>query len=214
MATEPITCDTRIIAATHKDLVAMVAKNLFREDLYYRLNVIPTHLPPLRDRREDIPLLIGHFIEKMNLIRGKAISGFDDESLHILMCHDYPGNIRELENILERALTLCEGDTIEDTDLQLSPDAPEPARAVATETPADLPDGASLEDYMDEVEKKAILNALTGRTVTAHALTHAHFDHIGGLETWFYRLMTGPGRGPPRVPAPPVAAHGALSLRL
>ena len=99
--------NVRIIAATNKSLADQVAKGEFRQDLYYRINVVRMDLPALRERKEDIPLLIAHFIEKMNLLRGKTITGVDDEVLHILMCHDYPGNIRELENIIEHAFVLC-----------------------------------------------------------------------------------------------------------
>ena len=101
------------IAATNKDLSDMVNRGKFRQDLFYRINVVRLPLPALRKRKEDIPLLIEHFIEKMNMMRGKAISGVDTEALQILMCHDYPGNIRELENIIEHAFVLCNSGPIQ-----------------------------------------------------------------------------------------------------
>jgi PAS domain S-box-containing protein len=99
--------DVRVIAATNKNLAGLVKKGLFREDLYYRIHVIQLDLPPLRSRKEDIPLLIEHFIQRFNRIQGKTISGVTVETLSLLMSYDYPGNIRELENIIEHAFVLC-----------------------------------------------------------------------------------------------------------
>ncbi|HOK92208.1 MAG TPA: sigma 54-interacting transcriptional regulator [Spirochaetota bacterium] len=99
--------NVRIIAATNKNLSDEVKKGLFREDLFYRLNVINIKLPPLSARREDIPLLISHFIKKFNYIKGKNIEGVTDEVMNILMNYNFPGNVRELENIIEHAFVLC-----------------------------------------------------------------------------------------------------------
>ncbi|SDT84959.1 sigma-54 interaction domain-containing protein [Desulfobacula phenolica] len=99
--------DIRIMAATNKDLSALVAQNQFRQDLYYRINVIRLSLPPLRHRMEDIPLLVDCFIKKMNIHQGKFIQGADKKVLKAFMSHDFPGNIRELENIIEHAFVLC-----------------------------------------------------------------------------------------------------------
>ncbi|MEA3470909.1 MAG: sigma 54-interacting transcriptional regulator, partial [Thermodesulfobacteriota bacterium] len=99
--------DVRVIAATNKDLQKLVKKGNFREDLYYRINVVQLVLPPLRERKEDIPLLVDHFIKNFNSIQCKDILGINDEALACLMSHDYPGNIRELENIIERSFILC-----------------------------------------------------------------------------------------------------------
>ena len=104
--------DTRIIASTNKNLSELVEKGQFRQDLYYRINIVRLKLPPLRNRKEDISLLIDHFVGKMNRTRGKSISGVDHETLEILMGHGYPGNIRELENIIEHAFVLCTGGNI------------------------------------------------------------------------------------------------------
>jgi len=103
--------DVRVIAATNKILSHMVEAKTFRQDLFYRINVVNLNLPPLRKRMEDMPLLVEHFIAKLNRIRGKSVSGIDPQALKILMSHNFPGNIRELENIIEHAFVLCaEGD--------------------------------------------------------------------------------------------------------
>ena len=99
--------DVRIIAATNKILTEEVRGGNFREDLYYRINVVNLRLPPLAERKEDIPFLIKHFIHKYNILKGKKIEGVSDDVMNILMNHDYPGNIRELENIIEHAFVLC-----------------------------------------------------------------------------------------------------------
>jgi len=105
--------DARIIASTNHTLSELVARGTFREDLFYRLNVIKIELPPLAERREDIPLLVRHFIQKFNALKGKAVKGISDQALNILMHYPFPGNIRELENIIEFAFVLCRGDLIE-----------------------------------------------------------------------------------------------------
>jgi len=104
--------DLRLIAATNKDLVARIQEGLFREDLYYRLAVIPIHLPPLRERREDIPLLAEHFLRRAVAASVKDIRGFTPEAMAALLRHPWPGNVRELENVVERAVTLAGGDQI------------------------------------------------------------------------------------------------------
>ena len=103
--------NVRVIAATNKNLSHLVEEKIFRQDLFYRINVVNINLPPLRQRMEDILLLVEHFIAKLNRLRGKFVSGIDQQVLEILMSHDFPGNIRELENIMEHAFVLCaEGD--------------------------------------------------------------------------------------------------------
>lgn len=105
--------DVRVIAATHRDLLAMIKKGTFREDLFYRLNVVKLEIPPLRKRREDVPLLVDHFIARLNLRQGKEVAGINADALAFLMAHEYPGNVRELENIIERAFVLCKRSRIE-----------------------------------------------------------------------------------------------------
>lgn len=104
--------DVRILAATNRDLAGLVRSGAFREDLYYRVNVIRLELPPLRSRLEDIPLLADHFIHRFNALLGKSIHEISHDALSILMAHPYPGNVRELENILEHAAVLCDGPII------------------------------------------------------------------------------------------------------
>ena len=110
---ESVKVDVRVIAATNKNLGELVRQGTFREDLYYRINIVCLQLPTLRERRDDIPLLIDHFIGKFNQTQGKRISGVSDEVFGSLLSHDYPGNIRELENIVEYAFVVCRGSTIE-----------------------------------------------------------------------------------------------------
>jgi PAS domain S-box-containing protein len=110
---ESVRADVRVLAATNKDLRQLVAKGSFREDLFYRIHVIRVELPSLRSRREDIPLLVEHFVAQLNRLKGKDIAGVSDDVLARLMEQDFPGNIRELENILEHAFVLCRGGLIE-----------------------------------------------------------------------------------------------------
>jgi transcriptional regulator with PAS, ATPase and Fis domain len=105
--------DVRIIAATNQDLSILVKEGKFRDDLFYRLNVVKIELPPLSKRREDIPLLIDAFIQKFNAKMGKKITGVSDKALRLLLKYDYPGNVRELENIIEHAFVLCGGNRID-----------------------------------------------------------------------------------------------------
>jgi two-component system response regulator AtoC len=112
-----IKVDVRIIAATHRDLMAETKAGRFREDLFYRLNVLPIAVPPLRDRREDIPLLIEHFISRNNTRLGTSIRGMDGECRRLLYGYSWPGNVRELENTIERAMVLAEGDQLVAQDL-------------------------------------------------------------------------------------------------
>jgi len=106
-----IRVDVRIVAATNQDLEQAVKERRFREDLFYRLNVIPLEVPPLRERREDVPLLVGHFLEKFNGEKGRRVDGFTDDAMALLMAYEWPGNIRELENLVERVVIL-EGDGV------------------------------------------------------------------------------------------------------
>lgn len=112
-STSPRKTDVRIVAATNKDLSRLVSEGKFRDDLFYRLNVVKIELPLLRERREDIPLLIDAFVQKFNAKMGKQVTGVSDEVMAELMKYDYPGNVRELENIIEHAFVLCKGDRID-----------------------------------------------------------------------------------------------------
>jgi transcriptional regulator with PAS, ATPase and Fis domain len=105
--TGSVKANVRVIVATNRDLAAQVKKGAFRQDLFYRVNVVKIEMPPLRARKEDIPLLVEHFIARFNRTQGKAVSGVAPEVMAFLMAHDYPGNVRELENIIEHAFVLC-----------------------------------------------------------------------------------------------------------
>jgi PAS domain S-box-containing protein len=147
---EPIKTDVRLVAATNKDLAKLVRKGTFREDLFYRIHVIRLALPSLRERREDIPLLVEHFIAKFNRLQGKDIVGVSDEVLARLMDHDYPGNVRELENIIEHAFVLCRGALI-----TLAHLPPQLRGTAAEET---LPDLAGM--TLEAMQRFLIVNAL------------------------------------------------------
>ena len=117
--THELQVNVRVVAATNKDLAKEVATEHFRQDLYYRLNVITVYLPPLRQRRQDIPLLVAHFLLKYAQENHKEITGVQQEALQHLMAYDWPGNVRELENVIERAVVLTQGPTITMDDLSL-----------------------------------------------------------------------------------------------
>jgi PAS domain S-box-containing protein len=129
-ATKTIKVDVRVLSATNRDLKQLVAEGIFREDLFYRLCVIPLMVPPLRDRREDIPLLTNHFVERLVARTGKPIRGLDGEAMQALVDYDFPGNIRELQNILERAFVLSHSELI--TRAELPPEVLESRRAPLT----------------------------------------------------------------------------------
>jgi len=115
--TRSLKVDVRLVAATHRDLEAMVRSGEFREDLFFRLNVVAITLPPLRERREDVPLLVDHFLRRF-VDEGKP-RGVSREAMDLLLKHDYPGNVRELENLVHRAVVLARSDTITTADLPL-----------------------------------------------------------------------------------------------
>jgi two-component system, NtrC family, response regulator PilR len=156
---EEIQADIRVIAATNQDLAKLIAEGRFREDLFYRINVIPIALPPLRDRREDIPLIADFFLGKYNDQMGKAISGISHEAMALLVAYDWPGNIRELENVLERAVALEGSPSVLPDSLPpaVRGDAPR-AGSAAVEV---LPDsGFDLEAHVKEIEMSYIAEAL------------------------------------------------------
>jgi len=157
---EELQADIRVIAATNQDLTKLVSTGRFREDLYYRINVIPIVLPPLRDRREDIPLIAEHFLQKYSEQMGKSITGISHDAMEVLLAHDWPGNIRELENALERAVALESTPTIlpESLPTAILDDGP-PVTGVQPAEP--LPDsGFDLEAHVKEIEIGYIAEAL------------------------------------------------------
>src|SRR5438874_189214 len=168
-----IKVDVRLITATNRDLEAEIVRGNFREDLFYRLNVVPLRIAPLRQRTRDIPLLVQHIIKKFNERLKKTITGIADDALAALEGHAWPGNIRELENVLERTILFSKGDRIERADLQLaSSGAPEPARTISSDSlplPVDEDDeggeiSGSLKDAVRaetaRVERELIVKAL------------------------------------------------------
>jgi DNA-binding NtrC family response regulator len=155
--TELVSVDVRVIAATNRDLAKAVSEGTFRDDLYYRLNVIPIVLPPLRDRREDIPLLVEHFIERLSAELQRSVDGVSRDAMAMLMVHPFPGNVRELRNIVERAIVCASGPILQADDFRLAGGAPAaPANGAAS---------------LEEVEKRHVLAVLeqTGGNVSQAA---------------------------------------------
>ena len=147
---EEVPVDVRVVAATKVDMLEMVREGRFRSDLYYRLNVIRIHVPPLRERREDVPLLVRHFIDRLAIELRRDVSGVTPDALALLMAHDWPGNVRELQNTVERAMATCGSDTLAVRDFEF---ITAEARARTDESvPADLP--------LREIEKRVIQAAM------------------------------------------------------
>ena len=164
-SSKPQKSDARIIAATNRDLAVLMAEGTFREDLYYRINVIKLTLPRLADRRDDIPLLIDHFINHFNARTGKRIGGLSFEALRLLMQHDFPGNIRELENIIEHGFVLCRGRVITLEHL------PRDLQGVSSAAEASVKSGnASLKDAEAAVIRSLLAEHGGSRAKTARAL--------------------------------------------
>jgi DNA-binding NtrC family response regulator len=156
---ETLEADVRVVAATNRDLAKAVADGSFREDLYYRLHVIPITLPPLRERREDVPLLVQHFLERFSTELKRSLTGVSPEAMSALLSYPWPGNVRELRNVLERGAVVAQGSVIQLADLGLA--SPQPGRGVSVGEPLSL----------EEVEKRHIAGVLnwTGGNVTQAA---------------------------------------------
>jgi len=152
-AQKEVAVNVRILSATHKDLALLVKEGQFRQDLFYRVNVIELHVPSLREHPEDIPLLAEHLLQKLAVDTGVEKATISEQALAKLSEYSFPGNVRELENILERAMTLCDGNVIKDTDLQL-PDVD--ANKLESLENANIP----LDPYLGNIEKEAIKEAL------------------------------------------------------
>jgi len=156
-STQSIQVDVRIIAATNIDLQELVKRGEFRDDLYYRLDVINIKLPPLRDRREDIPILADHFMRKYAAENGKEIAGMTPEALAVLMDHTWPGNVRELENVIERAVVLA---TAPEIGVDLLPQPLKQGRMAALPGPVRVDPGLSFYETMERFEREIILETL------------------------------------------------------
>lgn len=152
----PIKVDVRVVAATNKRLADEVSKGNFRDDLYYRLNVISIHMPPLRERKEDIPLLVEHFLNKHRFNPTSPPAKISEDALEVLMRHDWPGNVRELENTIERAVVLSQGAVITSQHLLLSPMTEKKFVDIQQKVKSKVP----MKDIIAEVEKQLILEAL------------------------------------------------------
>ena len=147
-----LSVDVRVLAATHRDLEQAMRDGTFREDLYYRLNVVTIQIPPLRDRREDIPLLLDHFLRKFAEKNRRDVTGLTAAARDAFLKYDYPGNIRELENLVERAVLLCRGRVIDLEDL--------PAAVRPGERSTDQPESQRLPDILGHIERQTIRDAL------------------------------------------------------
>jgi two-component system response regulator HydG len=186
-ATHRIPIKARIVAATNRDLAVMVEKGTFRKDLFYRLNVVNLRLPSLRDRREDIPLLAAHFLDRISREHGRKFT-LSDEALRTMMRYDWPGNVRELEHAVERASTMCSGPVLQLGDLptQLQQQGLEARRtASATNEAAGETGVATLVKTLSELEREAILGAI--RTLNGDKLQAAKLLGIG--KTTLYRKL-------------------------
>ncbi len=163
----------RILAATHRDLAVLVKKGQFREDLYYRINVVTLDLPPLRKRKEDIPLLADHFIARFNRVQGKSVAGIGAEAMALLMAYDYPGNVRELENLIEHAFVLCGGGRIEVRHLpaEFRGGAPAPSAPASAGTLASIARAAEAQAIREAVRRCGGSRLAAARELGLHKST-------------------------------------------
>ena len=170
--------DVRVVAATNRDLRNMMSEGAFREDLFYRLEVIPFHLPPLRERREDVPLLVDHFMKKKCREMNIPLKRLHDEALRAFCSYPWPGNVRELENVIERTIVLSDRDTIslQDVPIMIDDGAEGDIEAVASasdeeEATTEPRESLALNERMDEMERSLIVRAMdeAGRVKTRAA---------------------------------------------
>ncbi len=159
-AQREIATDVRILSATHRDLAELVSTGQFRQDLYYRLNVIQLKVPPLRERSEDITMLASHFLHRLAHQNAQPDLALSEDALQALAAYAFPGNVRELENILERATTLCEGNIISRTELHLPLTGTIPGVTGDEHTRMPDPGTVPLDTYMDNIEKDVLIKAL------------------------------------------------------
>jgi DNA-binding NtrC family response regulator len=197
------TTNVRLLAATNKDLLAMVAEGSFREDLYYRINVFPIHAPALRERRDDIPALAYHFLKSVCQELGKPVPDISDGAMSALMNHDWPGNVRELENVMQRAVILASDNVIRHSNLAGLVDAPRDTGFDVPRTGDDLKRVKKIarEKSVEQIERAFVLETLrrNGSNVTKSA------EDTGMQRSNFQALMkkhgvrvrdTGPESGP------------------
>jgi DNA-binding NtrC family response regulator len=158
--------DVRVIAATNQDLRAALEQGTFREDLYYRLNVVPLNIPSLRERKQDIPFLAKHFVQKLGPETGNRVESITDAAIEKLMSYHWPGNVRELENVIERSLVMCAGTQLDATDIKLE-SAPRPRQQTDNHF---LPEGMSLDAYEQELIREALRRADGNKSQAARLL--------------------------------------------
>jgi DNA-binding NtrC family response regulator len=158
--------DVRVVAATNQDLRAALEQGTFREDLYYRLNVVPMNIPPLRERKVDIPFLANHFVQKLSPDTGGRVESITDSALDKLMQYHWPGNVRELENVIERSLVMCTGTQLDAGDIRLE-NAPRPR---AQNENSFLPEGMTLDEYEQELIREALRRADGNKSQAARML--------------------------------------------
>jgi DNA-binding NtrC family response regulator len=162
--TRTIKVDVRLVAATNRDLRAALEEGTFREDLYYRLNVVPIDIPPLREHKEDIPELVTLFLSRLSSESGKEVAGVGPEAMKVLMDHHWPGNVRELQNIVERAYALATGPQLQASDIHLDTQRPRSDKAAL------LPEGMTLEQWEDEMIREAVRRANGNKSQAARLL--------------------------------------------
>jgi two-component system nitrogen regulation response regulator NtrX len=189
-STARVQVDVRVLAATNKDLQAEIRAGRFREDLYFRLNVIPIYVPPLRDRAEDIPLLVEHFVQDFAVEYGRSARTFDAGAMARLQSHRWPGNVRELRNVIERVVIMAPHDVITEKDLAfLSADLPSGHPAEETSS-----DSVPLYAARDQFEREYILRALANQQGNISRTAEA----LGVERSNLYRKMRSFGIGPRR----------------
>jgi DNA-binding NtrC family response regulator len=186
--TETIKVDARVILATNQNLAELVAQGKFRQDLYYRINVVSIHIPPLRERISDIPLLCKHFLEKYGKETNRKIVGFSPEAMDMLMRYQWPGNIRELENVVERAVVLGKHELIQPSDL------PAPLHHAVGSGAEHQQPGSPLKEAMRNPERQIILEALEAHNWNRQETAKA----LGINRTTLYKKMKKLGLQPPR----------------
>jgi DNA-binding NtrC family response regulator len=170
--------DTRVILATNEDVAAAVAEGRFRQDLYYRINVINIELPPLRERISDIPALAEHFLARVCEDTGKTVHGIDDDAVAAMQRYRWPGNVRELQNVVERAVLLGKGDRVHVTDLPSN-------LASAAPMPSTSSTGRTLKDALEGPERQIILDVLESNQWNRNATA----DELGINRTTLYKKM-------------------------
>jgi DNA-binding NtrC family response regulator len=159
--------DVRLVAATNQDLRAALEQGTFREDLYYRLNVVPINIPPLRERKQDIPFLANHFVHKLAPETGCRVESITDAAMEKLIAYHWPGNVRELENVIERSLVMATGTQLDAADVKLE-SAPRPRPQSGD--PHFLPEGLTLDEYEQEIIREALRRADGNKSQAARLL--------------------------------------------